>query len=146
MKHTIFTFGDTWWLQTKGTAMGTPCACIYATLFFAYYERVYLLPKYGKNLLYYGRQIDDIFLIWNPSPTGHSFQSFLKDLDSQSNLNWTTDGLQDLVDFLDLTISIDSAGKIQTKTYQKLMLLFAYLPLHSTHPLGVLKSLIFGLV
>jgi hypothetical protein len=35
MENNVFKFGDTWWLQQVCTAMGTPCACIYATLFFA---------------------------------------------------------------------------------------------------------------
>ena len=53
-----FKFGDTWWRQLAGTAMGTPCACIYATLFFSYFERTIILKKYKANILYYGRQIE----------------------------------------------------------------------------------------
>ena len=41
--------------------MGTPSACIYATIYYAYHERKTLLPKYKKNL------IDDMFGIWIPS-------------------------------------------------------------------------------
>jgi hypothetical protein len=33
MKTNVFQFGNTWWQQKIGTAMGTPCACIYATQF-----------------------------------------------------------------------------------------------------------------
>ena len=46
MTTNVFMFGDTWWLQQMGTAMGTPVACIYATLFFAYFERTTIIPKY----------------------------------------------------------------------------------------------------
>ena len=46
LQNTVFQFGDSWWLQKIGTAMGTPCACIYATLFFSYFERTILLKKY----------------------------------------------------------------------------------------------------
>ena len=46
MTKNVFKFGDTWWQQTVGTAMGTPCACTYATIFFAYFERTHLLPRY----------------------------------------------------------------------------------------------------
>ena len=68
MNNCIFKFGDTFWLQREGTAMGTPCACIYAILFFAYFERTLLLQKYKNNLLLYKRQIDDILGIWIDTP------------------------------------------------------------------------------
>ena len=64
MRNCIFKFGDTWWLQNIGTAMGTPCACIYAILFFGYFERTIILRKYKANLLLYKRQIDDVLGIW----------------------------------------------------------------------------------
>ena len=48
--------------------MGTLCACIYATLFFAYFEQTYLLQKYKNNLLLYGRQIDEIIGVWIDLP------------------------------------------------------------------------------
>jgi len=40
LKNNVFQFGDTYWLQVKETAMGTSTACKYATLYFAYFERV----------------------------------------------------------------------------------------------------------
>jgi hypothetical protein len=51
MYNNIFQFGDSWWIQKIGTAMGTPCACIYATIFFAWFERKFILTKYKDNLL-----------------------------------------------------------------------------------------------
>ena len=36
MKLNVFSFDDTFWLQTSGTAMGTPAACNYATIAFAF--------------------------------------------------------------------------------------------------------------
>ena len=53
MENNVFQFGTTWWREIVGTAMGTPCACIYATVFFAYFERKVLLPKYKNNLILY---------------------------------------------------------------------------------------------
>ena len=38
MKYNIFKFGNTWWRQLIGTAMGTPCACVYAMSFFGLIE------------------------------------------------------------------------------------------------------------
>ena len=39
MKSNVFSFGNTWWKQLIGTAMGMPCACIIAMLYFGLFER-----------------------------------------------------------------------------------------------------------
>jgi hypothetical protein len=36
-----------------GTAMDTSCACSYATLYWAYFERKHILPKWSHSLLFY---------------------------------------------------------------------------------------------
>ena len=63
MTNNIFQFGNTYWKQLIGTAMGTPCACIYAILFFAFYERTHLQEKYKRNIITYVRAIDDILIV-----------------------------------------------------------------------------------
>jgi hypothetical protein len=35
MNNNIFQFGDTYWLQIDGTAMGVSPSCVYATIYFA---------------------------------------------------------------------------------------------------------------
>jgi hypothetical protein len=64
MKHNIFQFDDMFWLQLHSTAMGTSTACMYATLYYAYHERLTLLSTFSNKLLYFCRFIDDIFRIW----------------------------------------------------------------------------------
>ena len=132
MTNNIFQFGNTWWQIVIGTAMGTPCACIYATLFFAYFEQHYILPTYKDNILFYVRTIDDILIIWKQTPNT-PFQTFKTDLNNQCKLNWNTENPTHTTNFLDLTISIDTLGHITTKTYQKPMNLFLYIPKNSTH-------------
>ena len=106
MRKNVFKFGETWWLQNTGTAMGTPCVCAYATIFFAYYERTSILPKYKENIVLYLRYIDDILLIWKDLPTKPTaFTSFAHDIDNQCNLKWKTEELSDKTNFLDLTIT-----------------------------------------
>ncbi len=38
LQHIIFTFGNTFWLQLCGTALGTPAAPLYSTITFGYHE------------------------------------------------------------------------------------------------------------
>jgi hypothetical protein len=37
IENNIFTFRDTFWLQTRGTAMGTPAAPLYSIIKFGYH-------------------------------------------------------------------------------------------------------------
>ena len=127
--------------------MGTPCACVYATLFFAYFEQSILLKKFKKNLLFYRRQIDDIFAVWvpdNDNPT--AWDKFQSELNGCCKLEWNTEPLSNAVNFLDLTVFITKDRKIKYRTYQKTMNQFLYIPAHSAHPPGVFKSLIYGLI
>jgi len=64
MSNNILTFGDTFWLQLQGTAMGTPAAPLYSIITYGYYENTHILNTYQDNLIYYKRYIDDIFGIW----------------------------------------------------------------------------------
>jgi hypothetical protein len=66
MRNNIFSFGETYWIQEAGTAMGTPVACTSATITFGNYENTIILPEFQENLLYYHRYIDDVFGIWIP--------------------------------------------------------------------------------
>jgi len=61
MKNNIFEWGDLYFLQLLGTAMGTSAACMWATIYFAVHEMGKLQPTYGRHLLPFKRFIDDIF-------------------------------------------------------------------------------------
>ena len=146
MENCVFKFGETFWIQLIGTAMGTPVVCIYAILFFVYYERIIFLRKYKKNKLFYVRQIDNIFGIWiDDEENPNLWTEFQQDLNSTCKLEWNTTSLSKSVDFLDITIILDKEGNISTNTFQKKMNLFVYIPPHSSHPPGLMKSLIYGL-
>ena len=67
MRFNIFRFGDSYFLQLIGTAMGTSCAVQFANLYFGWHEQETILPKYQNllgRLFYHRRFIDDVFLIW----------------------------------------------------------------------------------
>lgn len=146
MHNNIFDFGDTHWLQLTGTAMGTSCACMYATLYYAYHENNKIIPTYSNRLKYYKRFIDDGLGIWVPLNDGHdneAWDQFKEDLDDFGQLRWDVNPLSKSVDFLDLTISIVE-GRIETKTYQKPLNLYQYIPPQSAHPPGMLRGLVLG--
>jgi hypothetical protein len=143
MTRNVFSFDDTFWLQIAGTAMGTSCACMYATLYYALHERQSILRSHGHQLLYFKRFIDDIFGIWigGDTPAWTQFQNDL----SFGSLRWETTKLSSSVVFLDLEISLDPDNQcLTTRTYQKAMNLFLYIPPTSAHPPGVLKSIVYG--
>ena len=68
---------------------------------------------------------------------------FEKEVENFGGLKWNSEPFKNSVNFLDLTVTIHQ-GKIYTKTYQKPMNLYLYIPPHSAHQPGIVKSLIFG--
>jgi hypothetical protein len=143
MTENIFQFGDTFWLQIDGTAIGTSCACLFATMYMALCERATLLRKYKDNLILLKRFIDDMLGVWKYTDE-QSWLNFQADMNAFGPLDWIVEPLSNKVDFLDLTIEINKDQRISTKTYEKPMNLHLYIPPASAHPPGVLKSIVFG--
>jgi hypothetical protein len=145
MNNNIFSFGDTFWLQNTGTAMGTPSACAYATISYGHYENTSILPLFQKNLFYYRRYIDDVFGIWLPLGDNpeNTWENFKQKLNDWGTLRWKIEEPTDHVTFLDLNITIKNSF-LEFSTYQKPMNLYLYLPPLSAHPLSCLQGLIRG--
>jgi hypothetical protein len=148
MTHNVFSFGDTYWLQLSGTAMGTPPAPSYATIVYAIHEAT-LLRKYSSSLHFYKRYyIDDVFGIWVPNSSDlanddSTWAEFCSDMNYQ-RLQWEVSDRCSQVDFLDITITLQGNGYITTKLFEKALNLYLYIPPHSAHPPGVLTGLVFG--
>lgn len=143
MTSNIFQFDDTYYRQKDGAAMGTGSACMLATLYYALHERMEMLTLFNQDtLLYFKRFIDDILGIW--TGTDDEWKLFQDRLNDFGKLKWTVSDLSDTAIFLDLEISINKDRCIVTKTYEKPMNLFLYIPPTSAHPPGVLKSIIYG--
>ena len=146
MNRNLFQFDDTFWLQLDGTAMGTPTACLYATISYGVYERNKILPAYSTFLSFYKRFIDDVFGIWIPSTDGMDddhWEKFKLAMNGWGKLQWVISERSKKADFLDLTISLEK-GKILTRTFQKSMNLYLYIPPISAHPTSCFKGLIVG--
>ena len=60
MLNNVFEWGDLYFLQLLGTAMGTSVACTWATIYFGIHENYTLLPRFSRHLILYSRFIDDI--------------------------------------------------------------------------------------
>jgi hypothetical protein len=92
MRNNLFQFGNTYWLQLEGTAMGTPPVCMYATpLYFAIYE-IELLTHFNSSLAFYCRYIDDCFAIWlhhpDPNIDHDTWISFKVSMQCFGKLEW----------------------------------------------------------
>ena len=86
MRNNIFVFGDLYFLQLLGTAMGTSAACMWATIYFAVHEASTLIPKYGQKLLLFRRFIDDMFGIWIGDD--QTWTQFKEDTNNFGILTW----------------------------------------------------------
>lgn len=150
MKNNVFTFGDCTFRQLTGTAMGTPPAPPWATLYYALCENGFL-DDYSENLLLYRRFIDDVLGIWIPTENDpdldqHEWEEFQSTMNNgEFELEWKFSPLLHTVDFMDLTISIRDR-RIHTTLYEKPSNLHLYIPPHSCHPPGLLSGVVFGMV
>jgi len=148
MKRNVFQFGDTFWLQLIGVAMGAPPAPSIATVSFATHEEK-ILDKFDNYLGLYKRYIDDVFGVWicdsDPAKDERKWRRFVRLLNDWHGLEWKVSDRSDTAIFLDLTLQID--GSVITSTiYEKVNNLHLYLPARSAHPPGVLYGLVAGSV
>jgi len=145
MKNNIFSLMGTYWLQLSGTAMGTLVTCSYATIIIGHHENTNILTTFQSNLLYYRRYIDDVLGVWlEPATNKHeTWNNFKKKLNEWGTLEWVIEEPSKKTNFLYLTLHLQNS-KIHTKTYQKEMNLYLYIPANSAHPPSWLKGLISG--
>jgi hypothetical protein len=127
----FFTFGNHYWLQCNSMAMGTSCACAYATIYYSFHEETWHLLAASKPECSIGRLIDDAFVILHQAPNtyGH-FVFSMNDFGPKGKcLEWETEPHSTTVNFLDLTILLNPSGNLKTITFQKLMNLYLYRPI-----------------
>ena len=73
----------------------------------------------------------------------NSFKDFIAKMSTASHFDFTFEKHNKEAEFLDLCVLTDSTN-YETKTFQKELSLYLYLPATSAHPRGMLKSLAYG--
>ncbi len=123
------------YLQIKGTAMGTPMAPTFASLFLVALETP-LLRQLQPSTAIYLRYIDDIFTIMT-ARAARQFISAFNELCPSIQLEAVTFG--DSGVFLDLQLSIETSTVVYS-VYQKPANIYQYIPPFSSHPRIVFQS------
>jgi hypothetical protein len=146
MTNNIFQFGDTYWLQIDATAMGVSPSCVYATIYFSAFEDH--LRSNFPEMIFYKRYIDDVLIIWQPTDYNDTqrYKNFQDDFNNFGKLRWIFTSRDKETNFLDLTITINSASQLEARLYEKPVNLYLYPPVTSSHPKMNLKGLIYGMV
>jgi hypothetical protein len=143
MSQNVFTFGNRFFHQLNGTAMGTNVACMYATIYYSFHEETNLLHL--SYIKFYRRLIDDAFIVIEASTPFNDLESNMNNFGPiGKRLNWEVEQPSIKVDFLDLTITIQKDGTIATKTFQKMMNLYLYRTPESCQPESIVRSFVYG--
>lgn len=147
LKNNYFKFGNQWYLQLQGTAMGTPLAVPFACLFVAHIEHL-IWDASTTDLtppLFYRRYIDDIFYVaQSVNDAELFFQKFNNVLPTIRCGSITIDQHSGI--FLDVEIykgpRFTSRNILDFRTYQKAQNRYLYLAPNSYHRRDIYKSTI----
>lgn len=132
-------FENNFFLQLRGTVMGSNVAQSYATLYISFLEEMFIyMSHHSSNILGWWRYIDDVFLIWIGSPEElFDFHSFLNNMDLKNQFSMVSSTTA--VEFLDTMVFIHE-GNLHTNLY-KLTDKNTILKYESCHPKKMIRSL-----
>ncbi|XP_075428447.1 uncharacterized protein LOC142466834 isoform X1 [Ascaphus truei] len=121
LTHNYFSFDQQFYLQTRGTAMGTSFAPSYANLFMGWWEMSHVFGDsnpFRHHVVFYKRYIDDLILIWSGGE--EDLLKFIEYLAKNTlNLKFTHTYNQNQIQFLDLNLYVDIEYKIQSDIFRK---------------------------
>ena len=142
--NNITEFNNKLYLQTRGTAMGTPCAVVIACIFMGTIERKAwrtLSQTHITPLLDY-RFIDDLLIIAQSEEDAHMILKTFNSIDPLIQLTGTIS--YTTTNFLDLTLykgsRFNHSNRFDLDVYQKPSNQFLFLPAGSYHPEHVFKG------
>lgn len=144
LRNNYFEFMGQIYHQTNGMAMGTNMAVLVANLFVAAMldNKIVELRSFRDNILFYRRYIDDIFMLWNGSPT--ELNRFMKVIHCLARpLQFTAHSSTESIAFLDIEFFWEN-NHLQSRVYQKPLNRYLYIPFTSNHPSSAKKGFIKG--
>ncbi|XP_077136476.1 uncharacterized protein LOC143793411 [Ranitomeya variabilis] len=135
-------FGDQFYLQTCGTAMGSNVAPAYANIYMDTFENehIYNNTLFLKHSKCWLRYIDDVFCLWDGTPD--TFSSFVSQINNiRPELQFTPSCDTQKIPFLDTLVTKNDKGGLDTDIFVKPtdsnnLLLFT-----SCHPRSTRESL-----
>ena len=138
-----FEFNNTFYIQTHGTVMGTRMALSYANLFLAKFE-IDALTHAPHQPQTWWRFIDDIFMIWcHTEAELRTFITYLNNI--HPTIKFTSSHSATSISFLDVKVSLNQFGMVETDLYTKPTDKHKYLLQSSCHPLHTKRAIPFSL-
>jgi hypothetical protein len=150
LKNNWMKFGEEYYHQIQGTAMGTNLAPPYANIFMHSVESQFLTrlpPEVRANILVFKRYIDDLFgiVLGSRQYTEALLQQF-NTIHPKIQITWEISEVS--ADFLDLHIykgeRFAATGLLDVSTHQKRMNKYLYIPYASYHHSSAKKSFIYA--
>jgi hypothetical protein len=139
LKNNVFEFNSEFFIQTSGTAIGTKMAPTYANIFMSVFEGD-LLSRATTAPFKWFRYIDDVFLVWTASEASlMEFMNFINTI--HPNIQFTSNYSTTSVNFLDVLVTLETDGTINTDLYNKPTDTHQYLHWISCHPNHTKKSI-----
>jgi hypothetical protein len=139
LAHNYFAFQDKSFHQIRGLPMGKAWAPVVACVYMDDWE-CSLWNVLGFEPIIYVRYIDDIFAVFKNSADAEKFLTTANLHDSNIKLSDTNIGRS--VHFLDLQISLNAFGRIETSIYRKDSDLVVLLHHHSAHQASIKDGVI----
>ena len=150
LTNNYVTFGDKTFLQKSGTAMGTPCAVIFACIYMHVIEQealdLFSSTRYLiKAVFLFVRFIDDLIAIVSDHNSGLEIMRLLNS--RRRSIHFTFKIRNSEAQFLDLTLyktNVKHNHQLSVRAYSKPMNKFLFLPPTSCHPQHVFSGWIVG--
>ena len=147
LKNNYVAFGENTYLQISGTAMGTPCAVVFACVYMHILEQealdILAYQRYIiRRIFLFIRFIDDIIAIVSDYESGLHLMELLNSRRKTTKLTFKIRNLE--AQFLDLTLYKTKAHTVAVKSYIKPMNKGLFLPFSSCHPRHIFTGWIVG--
>lgn len=115
MVHNYMWYNDSYYLQTRGVAMGAKFVPSLANLFMVRWEEGVIYSEITPKLLFWRRYIDDV-LLWSGSK--ESLILFIMTVNNERGISLSFESSEETIHFLDLEIG-KCGDSLITKTFYR---------------------------